>query len=130
MYPLPLIRSILVPAPEIERNVSIETNFDFKHIQVGINVNMAEIPDFVGIRTRIWVPLREGNELSVPQDTSLRHRIGRYLRSLRNFSGFPEFHPDCGSRTMPEKGWWGTLEECRNKLIKRIKDKISDLWNR
>ena len=56
MYPLPLIRSILVPTPQIERDLKVETHFEQKHLQVNIKVNMAKIPNYAGIKANVFVP--------------------------------------------------------------------------
>lgn len=95
MYPLPLIRSILVPTPQIERDLKVETHFEQKHLQVNINVRMAKIPDFAGIKADVFVPTIPIHqiELSPRKDwwnkfqsynMSLTRRITKKILSLWN----------------------------------------------
>ena len=95
MYPLPLIRSILVPTPQIERNLKVETHFEQRHLQVNIKVNMAKIPNYAGIKANVFVPTIPIHqiELSPRKDwwdklqsynKSLTRRITKKLSSLWN----------------------------------------------
>lgn len=95
MYPLPLIRSILVPTPQIERNLKVETHFEQRHLQVNIKVNMAKIPNYAGIKANVFVPTIPIHqiELSPRKDwwdklqfynKSLTRRITKKISSLWN----------------------------------------------
>lgn len=82
MYPLPLIRSILVPIPHIERNLKVETHFEQKHIQVGINVNMAKIPDFAGIKTDVFVPTIPMHQIELSPRKDWWDKLQDYNKNL------------------------------------------------
>lgn len=95
MYPLPLIRSILVPTPEIERNLKVETHFEQTHLQVNINVCMAKIPDFTGIKADVFVstipihqielsPRKDWWDKLLSYNKSLTRRITEKILSLWN----------------------------------------------
>lgn len=95
MYPLPLIRSIMVPTPKINQTLNVETHFEQKNIQVDIHVNTGKIPDITGIKTDVFVPLIPFHELELTprkdwwdkitdMNKSLTNRISEKLSSLWN----------------------------------------------
>ena len=82
MYPLPLIRSILVPTPQIERDLKVETHFEQKHLQVNIKVNMAEIPDFAGIKADVFVPTIPIHQIELSPRKDWWDKLQSYNKSL------------------------------------------------
>ena len=82
MYPLPLIRSILVPTPQIERDLKVETHFKQKHLQVNINVSMAKIPDFAGIKTDVFVPTIPIHQIELSPRKDWWDKLQSYNKSL------------------------------------------------
>lgn len=82
MYPLPLIRSILVPTPKIERNLNVETHLEQKHIQVDITVNMATIPDFNGIKADVFVPTIPFHQLEFSPKKNWWQKINEHNKLL------------------------------------------------
>lgn len=82
MYPLPLIRSILVPTPQIERDLKVETHFEQKHLQVNINVNMAEIPNFAGIKADVFVPSIPIHQIELGPRKDWWDKLQTYNKSL------------------------------------------------
>lgn len=82
MYPLPLIRSILVPTPQIERDLKVETHFEQKHLQVNIKVNMAKIPDFAGIKVDVFVPTIPIHQIELSPRKDWWDKLQSYNKSL------------------------------------------------
>ena len=82
MYPLPLIRSILVPTPQIERDLKVETHFEQKHLQVNIKVNMAKIPDFAGIKADVFVPTIPIHQIELSPRKDWWDKLQSYNKSL------------------------------------------------
>lgn len=82
MYPLPLIRSILVPVPHIEKNLNVETHFEQKHLQVDINVNMAKIPDIAGIKADVFVPTIPIHQLQLSPRKDWWDKLQDYNKKL------------------------------------------------
>lgn len=82
MYPLPLIRSILVPTPQIERDLKVETHFEQKHLQVNIKVNMAKIPDFEGIKADVFVPTIPIHQIELSPRKDWWDKLQSYNKSL------------------------------------------------
>ena len=82
MYPLPLIRSILVPTPQIERDLKVETHFEQKHLQVNIKVNMAKIPDFAGIKADVFVPAIPIHQIELSPRKDWWDKLQSYNKSL------------------------------------------------
>lgn len=82
MYPLPLIRSILVPTPKIEKTIKVETHFEQKHIQANINVNLANIPDFAGIKADVFVPTIPIHQLELSPRKDWWDKLQSYNKSL------------------------------------------------
>lgn len=82
MYPLPLIRSILVPTPKIERSLKVETHLEQKHLQVNINVCMAFIPDFAGIKADVFVPTIPINQIELSPRKDWWNDFQSYSKSL------------------------------------------------
>lgn len=82
MYPLPLIRSILVPTPQIERNLKVETHFEQKHLQVNIKVNMAKIPNFAGIKANVFVPTIPIHQIELSPRKDWWDKLQSYNKSL------------------------------------------------
>ena len=82
MYPLPLIRSILVPTPQIERNLKVETHFEQRHLQVNIKVNMAKIPDFEGIKADVFVPTIPIHQIELSPRKDWWDKLQSYNKSL------------------------------------------------
>lgn len=82
MYPLPLIRSILVPTPQIERDLKVETHFEQKHLQVNIKVNMAKIPDFTGIKADVFVPTIPIHQIELSPRKDWWDKLQSYNKSL------------------------------------------------
>lgn len=82
MYPLPLIRSILVPTPQIERDLKVETYFEQKHLQVNIKVNMAKIPDFAGVKADIFVPTIPIHQIELSPRKDWWDKLQSYNKSL------------------------------------------------
>lgn len=82
MYPLPLIRSILVPTPQIERELKVETHFEQKHLQVNIKVNMAKIPDFAGIKADVFVPTIPIHQIELSPRKDWWDKLQSYNKSL------------------------------------------------
>lgn len=82
MYPLPLIRSILVPTPQIERDLKVETHFEQKHLQVNINVNMAKIPDFAGIKADVFVPTISIHQIELSPRKEWWNKLQTYSKGL------------------------------------------------
>lgn len=82
MYPLPLIRSIFVPTPQIERNLKVETHFEQKHLQVNINVRMAKIPDFAGIKADVFVPTIPIHQIELSPRKDWWDKLQSYNMSL------------------------------------------------
>ena len=95
MYPLPLIRSIMVPTPKISQTLNLETHFEQKNIQVAIHVNTSKIPNFTGIKKDFFVPTIPFHELElipgrdwwdkiIGMNKSLTSRVSEKLSSLWN----------------------------------------------
>ncbi len=82
MYPLPLIRSILVPTPQIEKDLKVETHFEQKHLQVNIKVNMAKIPDFAGIKADVFVPTIPIHQIELSPRKDWWDKLQSYNKSL------------------------------------------------
>ena len=82
MYPLPLIRSILVPTPQIERDLKVETHFEHKHLQVNIKVNMAKMPDFAGIKADVFVPTIPIHQIELSPRKDWWDKLQSYNKSL------------------------------------------------
>lgn len=82
MYPLPLIRSILVPTPQIERDLKVETHFEQKHLQVNIKANMAKIPDFAGIKADVFVPTIPIHQIELSPRKDWWDKLQSYNKSL------------------------------------------------
>lgn len=82
MYPLPLIRSILVPTPQIERDLKVETHFEQKHLQVNIKVNMAKIPDFAGVKADVFVPTIPIHQIELSPRKDWWDKLQSYNKSL------------------------------------------------
>lgn len=129
MYPLPLIRSILVPTPQIERDLKVETHFEQKHLQVNINVSMAKIPDFTGIKADVFVHCIDFHKLSIPLTTVWSEKIESCKRQFCQLIQSNFMHLDHIS-FIPRKSCLNTIREQNNNLIKRITSKITSLWNR
>lgn len=127
-YPLPLIRSILVPTPNIEKKITVETHFEFKHIQVGIDVNTTNIPKYREINADAFIPEVNFHQLLVPLSDPWSDRINRYINTLKNIFSLNKVYSD--SRTFePQASWWAKFKEAKNRLTNRITDKISNIWN-
>ena len=82
MYPLPLIRSILVPTPQIERELKVETHFEQKHLQVNIKVNMAKIPNYAGIKADVFVPTIPIHQIELSPRKDWWDKLQSYNKSL------------------------------------------------
>ena len=82
MYPLPLIRSILVPTPQIERNLKVETHFEQRHLQVNIKVNMAKIPNYAGIKANVFVPTIPIHQIELSPRKDWWDKLQSYNKSL------------------------------------------------
>ena len=82
MYPLPLIRSILVPTPQIERNLKVETHFEQRHLQVNIKVNMAKIPNYAGIKANAFVPTIPIHQIELSPRKDWWDKLQSYNKSL------------------------------------------------
>ena len=129
MYPLPLIRSILVPTPQIERDLKVETHFEQKHLQVNIKVNMAKIPDFVGIKADVFVHCIDFHKLSFPLTSTWKNKIDNYKETFSKLLLLKTSNSN-NSNFLPHKQWWKSFDTHKNKLSKKIKNSISSLWNR
>ena len=82
MYPLPLIRSILVPTPQIERDLKVETHFEQKHLQVNIKVNTAKIPNYAGIKADVFVPTIPIHQIELSPRKDWWDKLQSYNKSL------------------------------------------------
>ena len=129
MYPLPLIRSILVPTPQIERDLKVETHFEQKHLQVNIKVNMAKIPDFAGIKADVFVHCIDFHKLSFPLTSTWKNKIDNYKETFSKLLLLKTSNSN-NSNFLPHKQWWKSFDTHKNKLSKKIKNSISSLWNR
>ena len=129
MYPLPLIRSILVPTPQIERELKVETHFEQKHLQVNIKVNMAKIPDFAGIKADVFVHCIDFHKLSFPLTSTWKNKIDNYKETFSKLLLLKTSNSN-NSNFLPHKQWWKSFDTHKNKLSKKIKNSISSLWNR
>lgn len=129
MYPLPLIRSILVPTPKIEKKINVETHFEQKHIQININVNMAKIPDFTGIKADVFVHCIDFHKLSIPLTTVWSEKIESCKRLFCQLIQSHSIRLENIS-FIPRQSCLNTIREHQNILIKRITSKLSSLWNR
>lgn len=129
MYPLPFIRSILVPTPQIERDLKVETHFEQKHLQVNIKVNMAKIPDFAGIKADVFVHCIEFHKLSFPLTSTWKNKIDNYKETFSKLLLLQTSNSN-NSNFLPHKQWWKSFDTHKNKLSKKIKNSISSLWNR
>ena len=85
MYPLPLIRSIMVPTPKINQTVIIDTNFEQKILQVKINVNTCKIPDFEGIKADVFVPSIRFHDLELIPRKDWWDKITDMNKTLTNY---------------------------------------------
>ena len=129
MYPLPLIRSILVPMPQIKRKLKVETHLELKHLQVNLNVRMTSAPQFNDIKTDVFVPCMRFHELSFKLDEPWKQKIEDYKRLFRRLL-ISQSNQSDNSVFEPSKSWWNSIREHRENLTKCITNKISILWNR
>ena len=120
MYPLPLIRSILVPTPQIERDLKVETHFEQKHLQVNIKVNMAKIPDFAGIKADVFVHCIDFHKLSFPLTSTWKNKIDNYKETFSKLLLLKTSNSN-NSNFLPHKQWWKSFDTHKNKLSKKIK---------
>lgn len=82
MYPLPLIRSIMVPTPQINQTLNVETHFEQKQLQVNLNVNTGKIPDFKGIKADVFVPTIPFHQLELSPRKDWWQKIEDFNKSL------------------------------------------------
>lgn len=129
MYPLPLIKSILVPVPKIEQRILVETHFEQKHLQVNINVNMSKIPNIAGIKADVFVRCIDFHKLSFPLTNTWTQRIEKYKKIFCQVILSHSIHSE-RITFVPRKTFLNTLREHIINLIKRITSKITSLWNR
>ena len=129
MYPLPLIRSILVPTPQIERDLKVETHFEQKHLQVNIKANMPKIPYFAGIKADVFVHCIDFHKLSFPLTSTWKNKIDNYKETFSKLLLLKTSNSN-NSNFLPHKQWWKSFDTHKNKLSKKIKNSISSLWNR
>lgn len=128
LYPLPLIRSILVPTPRIEKNIKVETNFEFKQIQVGIDVKSINLPKYNKINTDVYIPEAKYHQLLVPLTNAWNEKINYYLSTIKQVLCFNKL--DLGRQAFkPRASWWVRLNDKKNKLKTSVTDKISNIWN-
>ena len=118
MYPLPLIRSILVPTPQIERDLKVETHFEQKHLQVNIKVNMAKIPDFAGIKADVFVHCIDFHKLSFPLTSTWKNKIDNYKETFSKLLLLKTSNSN-NSNFLPHKQWWKSFDTHKNKLSKK-----------
>ena len=117
MYPLPFIRSILVPTPQIERNLKVETHFEQKHLQVNIKVNMAKIPNFAGIKANVFVHCIDFHKLSFPLTSTWKNKIDYYKETFSKLLLLKTSNLN-NSNFLPHKQWWKSFDTHKNKLSK------------
>ena len=129
LYPLPLIRSIIVPTPKIEKTIKVVTDFEFKQIWVNLKVNMPELPRLKKMARDIKLPQVDFPELLTKIQDLWNDKLKRYFIFLKKVPDF--INLETVRRTFgPDASWWKKVKEVKDNLISRIKDKISTLWNR
>ena len=129
LYPLPLIRSIFVPTPMIEKTVKVETKFTFKHVWVNLNINMPGLPGMKKMTRDVKVPKLCFPDFLTMGEDLWNKRLKKYFLFLKKVPDFMKL--DTFRRKFsPDASWWKKVKELKDNLLSRIKDKISTLWNR
>ncbi|MBQ0029797.1 MAG: hypothetical protein KBT32_05105 [Bacteroidales bacterium] len=82
MYPLPLIRSIMVPTPQINQTLNVEMHFEQKQLQVDINVDTGKFPDFRQIKSEIYVPSIPFHQLELTPRKDWWQKMEDFSKSL------------------------------------------------
>lgn len=129
MYPLPLIRSILVPIPQINQTINVETHIERKSLYVSINANTSKIPNFKGINADIFVPSMGFHSLSFPLTAPWKQKIKEYKNIFKHIITNRSINTD-SSVFVPKRDWWQAVVLHKNRLSKKITNTISSLWNK